>query len=662
MTSFMAKLNWYRRRLQMMSVPEVLFRTGRMLKTWQERWMSVPPVPPPQPRPVAVYRFPDARHLDRTAYERRAQEVLEGRMSVFALTDCQIGQPPQWNRDPLTGTMAPLVFGKHLDYRDERLVGNIKYLWEINRHLQLVWLAQAYYLTGDQRYGEAVVTQLEAWFEQCPYPLGVNWCSALELGIRLINWSLAWQMLGGIDGPLLGAPERQAFTARWLEAIFRHQDFIAGYFSRFSSANNHLIGEASGLFVAASLWPFWPQSRRWRDKAQAILEAQILEQNFADGVNKEQAVAYQQFVLDFAVIADIVGENAGVSFSQAYRDRLVGMLEFVAALMDAGGHLPRFGDDDDGFVVRLDASPGFCPFCSLLTTAAVRYRRRDLLLPACFRRTRTDEKTLWLLGDAAAAAQENQEAVPEPVRRAFPEGGYYILGSQFGTPREVKAVVDCGPLGFRSIAAHGHADALSMVLSLGGRPVLIDPGTYAYHTQPKWRNYFRGTSAHNTIRIDGVDQSVIGGNFMWLYHARSRCEHWYSDEQEDCFIGSHEGYTRLTDAVVHRRRVHYDKATRTFRVEDELVCESRHSIEQFWHFSETCEVILDGCRARVTQGDQTLELILDGRFTVQQYCGDEVLPLGWVSWQFDKKVPCCTLYAKTVIEKSRQFLTRLVCP
>src|SRR5206468_507056 len=81
--------------------------------------------------------------------------------------------------------------------------------------------------------------------------------------------------------------------------------------------------------------------------------------------------------------------------------------------------------------------------------------------------------------------------------------GYYILGADFDTPNEIRAVVDAGPLGYTAIAAHGHADALSFTLSVGGSEFLIDPGTCAYHTQERWRQYFRGTAAHNTLRVDG---------------------------------------------------------------------------------------------------------------------------------------------------------------
>src|SRR4029077_15759000 len=89
-----------------------------------------------------------------------------------------------------------------------------------------------------------------------------------------------------------------------------------------------------------------------------------------------------------------------------------------------------------------------------------------------------------------------------PVRRVFPEGGYYILGCDFETENEIRLTADAGALGYQSIAAHGHADALAFTLSVGGREFLVDPGTYAYHTQESRREYFPRTVAHKTVRID----------------------------------------------------------------------------------------------------------------------------------------------------------------
>src|SRR5579859_4471976 len=78
------------------------------------------------------------RKFDVGRYRRAADRVLEGRFDVFSLRDLPLGFPPRWNVDPRTGIQAPLVFGKELNYRDPGVAGDVKYLWEVNRHLELV--------------------------------------------------------------------------------------------------------------------------------------------------------------------------------------------------------------------------------------------------------------------------------------------------------------------------------------------------------------------------------------------------------------------------------------------------------------------------------------------------------------------------------------------
>src|SRR6185436_12997679 len=212
--------------------------------------------------------------------------IAAGRLDVFAMRDVELGSPPRWNRDPKTGIEAPLAFGKTLNYRDPRRVGDIKYLWEPNRHLHLVTLAQAYALTADPRYFEVLRQHLESWFDACPYGKGPNWASALEPAIRLLNWAVAWQLLGGAASPVFADGRGAPLLRRWLESVNEHAHFVRGHFSLHSSANNHLIGEVTGLFVAAVTWPSLPRSPDWLATAQAVLEREALKQNAPDGVNR----------------------------------------------------------------------------------------------------------------------------------------------------------------------------------------------------------------------------------------------------------------------------------------------------------------------------------------------------------------------------------------
>jgi hypothetical protein len=651
---------WYWNRLKCMSIAEMGYRLREKCLSMLQR-MGIGTASTLPHHNLSEPRFDfiaTGNGIRPQLYIEAADEILQGKLHIFAL-DHLFKPTPTWNQDPKTKIIAPLGFSKMLDYRDESIVGDIKYLWEINRHLHLVTLAQAYRLTNDQRYIQGLQRHLESWFDQCPYLQGPNWSNSLELAIRLINWSIAWQLIGGLDSVLFSTDDGKRFRDRWLGIIYQHMYLIRGYYSRFSSANNHLIGEAAGLFIGAVTWPYWHKTREWSTNAQDILEREALLQNASDGVNREQAVSYQQFVLDFLLIAALAGKSNNRIFSNKYWKRIETMLDFLASIMDADGNVPMIGDADDGYVTHLSREQSFCPYHSLLATGAVLFDRSDFKVKAA----PLDDKTRWLLG-ARADPDFNtlrQDARVLPVRRAFTEGGYYILGCDFEGEREIKLIIDAGPLGYLNLAAHGHADALALWLSVGGREFLIDPGTYAYHTQKAWRDYFRGTSAHNTITVDGVNQSVIGGNFMWLRHAQVKCEVWEPGEYQDRFVGKHTGYQRLPDPVTHRRTAVFDKKTRIIEITDDLLCSGEHVAEAYWHFAETCEVALerDGSVLAVN-GEHKIRLICSESGVKVELRRGKTSPIdGWVSRQFDAKSETTTVVWRSAISGDTQFRTKI---
>lgn len=599
--------------------------------------------------------------VDSARYLAAADRIAAGRFDLFALQDAELGSPPHWNRDPKTGIEAPLSFGKLLDYRNPRCVGDIKYLWELNRHHHIVTLAQAYALSGDPRYGRNIMQHLESWTDACPYRMGPNWSSALEVGIRLINWSAAWQFLGGVSSPLFRNNSGAHFRRRWLDAVFRHAEFICGHFSLYSSANNHLLGEAAALFIAAQTWPNWPQMNNWLAQAKDILEREILLQNSADGVNREQAVSYQRFGLDLLLLPLLAGRANGTRFSAAFESRIEAMIEYLASIMDAGGNVPMIGDADDGFAVKLAASGDFCCYRSLLATGAVLFKRADFKAKAGM----LDDKTRWLFGAGADTAFQELVADGEriPIRQAFLEGGYYILGCDFESAKEIRLVVDAGPLGYQTIAAHGHADALSFTLSVGGIEFLIDPGTYAYHTQSVWRDYFRGTGAHNTLRIDGMNQSQSGGNFMWVRKANAGCSLWASSAECDLFEGWHDGYTHLRDPVMHWRRIVFDKFARRVFIADRLQMSGTHEVELFFHSSELCRInpVADGYSLTLNDRSLFLRLPQIPSAASQVYTGSVDPIFGWVSRRFDSKGPAPTIVWKARLTGNSVLRSEIVC-
>jgi hypothetical protein len=269
----------------------------------------------------------------------------------------------------------------------------------------------------------------------------------------------------------------------------------------------------------------------------------------------------------------------------------------------------------------------------------VLFRRGDFKLKA----GALDDRARWLLGPGAEArfAALDSELTRLPARQAFPEGGYFVVGCELGSEAEIRAVVDAGPLGYRA-AMHAHADALSFTLSAGGREFLVDPGGCSSYGHPAWRQYFRGTAAHNTVRVDGVDQSEPGGPSRWLHKARAACSLWLSSASKDTFEGWHDGYMRLADPVKHRRLVELDKKARRLVIEDRLEMEEDHEIELFFHCAEGCNVTLvEGGVAL----DSVLKILLPNaeNSAVQLYRGSLAPIAGWIAGAGESRRPATTI-------------------
>ena len=651
------KVGWYWNRLRRMSGAEIAYRFAKTAQAAAEArgLLGRPAVPAARAEGEPWQLEWDPQAFEAAVYRARADAILEGRIGLLSYRDVEVGASPEWNRNPISGECAPLSYGKTFDYRDATRIGDIKYLWVLNRHHQWVSVAQAFFLTGEDRYLAYIGGQLRSWIDQVPHLRGPNWTSSLELAIRLMNWSFVWQLIGGNQSRLWEEGEGQALRDDWLRSIFLHCHFIRGHLSRFSSANNHLLGELAGLVVAARTWPYWEAVLHSARRARKELIRESLLQNAPDGVNREQSVFYQCFVLDLLLAAGLAEADGPAPMPAEWWQRIERMLEYLAAVTDVGGNVPMIGDADGGAVLDLDPAAVAPESEPLLAVGARLFRRADFAAKV----HRPSDKPAWLLGTRPRGEALSQSVTAEP-RRVFAHGGYFLLGDAFESREEVRLLIDAGPLGYRSIAAHGHADALSLWLSVGGREVLIDPGTYAYQAHPEWRRYFRGTAAHNTVSIDGMDQAVNGGKFMWLTGYQAECTRFAPGEREDVFVGRHDGYRRLADPVVHERSVRYEKDARRIVVEDTLHCQEVHTVRRHWHVAEglAVHVLPRGCRAE-DAGMSTEIRVLDAASELHLARGEERPACGWVSRRFNEKQPTNTLVCTDRIEGTTCLVTEI---
>jgi hypothetical protein len=561
-----------------------------------------------------------------------ARQLVDGELYVFERAVPMPGGVPDWNTDPVTGTRIDTTFGLSIDFRHLGKDVDIKFLWEVNRHLWWVPLAQNYALSGDRGCLARLGQLLDSWLDACPYAQGANWSSPVEHGIRLINWCLVWHFIGASNSPMFEGEGGSRLLNRWLESIYQHMRFASDNYSYYSSADNHLIGEAAGVFVASHTWDRWSQSRRLRRNAKEILEREALLQFSRDGVNLEQASCYHKFSLQFLIAAGLCGRANGDDFSAEFWSRIEAAMTFLASMMDCRGHVPPIGDSDDGEVWRLGHGTDFNSYQSMVAIGAALFNRRDLQAKAESACAGPDPQVPWLAGLVSPPADASAMRLL-PTR--FDLGGYLILGDALHTPGEFRVTVDCGPLGYNRIAGHGHADALSVLVSWGGVPLLVDPGTYCYNAAPEFRHYFRGTHAHNTLVVDGCDQSEYGASFLWLRDVD--CSVTSELEAKRYSVhASHNGYRRLADPVIHHRRVTMKDEHGPLMIEDWIEATTAHDVELLWHAAPGAR--LAQCSSgewRLETSGRSVSLAFDGPdFEATLIEGRELPPQGWVSSRF----------------------------
>lgn len=669
----MQSLNWYIRRLQSMSPAEVGWRAKSGLRDIIDRiriplgvclpgnagaaiedrrfapGFSVSDVEPGEWASLPPDRI-ESRWLERL--RDRAEKILRNRLGLFHPQDCDLGDPIDWNRDHEFGIRPPMRIASSIDYRNFRVTGDAKNVWEPNRHHHLVVLGRACRASGDCRYAEAVIGHIDSWVRQCPFGMGMNWRSPLELAIRLINWVWAIDLIR--DTGLL----TREFLKRLRHVAYLHLWEIRRKYSRGSSANNHLIGEAAGVFIGASYFPEFPNAPRWGEESRAILAHEITAQTYADGFSREHAFGYHLFILQFFLLAGIVARKTGADFPQEYWARLEKMTEFAGAMMEGGGTPGMNGDCDDGYVLDLGSGPG--DVAAVMSTGAVLYGRPD------FKSLSGDfsEQTLWLLGRGSRESYDAIETINIDgtlKSRAFPESGYYLLqAGKRGTRDAVSVVFDCAELGFQSIAAHGHADALSFTMRAFGVYIFVDPGTYDYFSFLPWRDYFRSTRAHNTVMIDGCDQSVMLGPFLWGKRARSHCTKWEVRENGGSVTGEHDGYSRMADPVLHRRTLDLDGVTKGLTIRDEIFGKDSHDMEIRFHLSEDCKLSGErGSLYEIATRNGNVFLELDPQLSVKAIRGSEDPIVGWVSRGYHHKTPCVTIIGSGKCEGNSRFTSRI---
>ena len=603
----LARLKWYAARLAAMSPPEVLhrLRAAGLKRGWRGNnrgWANF--------GETGDGAFPALGNLhQRLASAAPLAGAALARLDAGRL--CGLGRVVDdiigegvWFVDPVSGAPWPGAqsYCFDVDVRSTgRERGDVKFVWEINRLQFLHPLAAEIAAHPTPTRIDQAFTYLERWAAANPPYRGVNWFSGIELAMRMVTLAL---LIAALPAEALTA-ERRIFLRRLVAA---HGFWLHRYPSKYSSANNHLMAEGLGLLLAGILVPDLPHAAEWLAEGRAILEKEAALQIYADGVGGEQSPTYQAFTMEMLAFAALVAQETGTPLAGIVKERLRTGVRFLQALMDDAGGCPKIGDDDEGRVIA--APPDREPRYVASVVAAVAGLCGDSALAPPARDPH--------LRDALFAAPEAAGRAPDGLS-VFATGGYSVA-RHIMRGRSAVLTFDHGPLGYLSLAAHGHADALAVWLSVDDRPVLVDAGTYLYHSGGALRNSLRASPAHNTLVIDGMSQSQPSSAFSWSGRTDARLVEtregeWWS------VTGEHDGYRRHFGAT-HRRNISREPAG--FAVTDALVGSPRAlPVAISYLVAPDCEALHDGDRVHISHaGSPVLQITVPNGFRAQIVRGE----------------------------------------
>jgi uncharacterized heparinase superfamily protein len=599
-----------------MSAREMLHRVWEAEKKLRDR-NNLKLIPPAIDYGTLPY-IPDLREklagleIPSTLLAQWQEQLERARTGRFLLLNREWPDCPRerkWHLDPATSTFWPEgSYCFDINYRHSKDMGDVKYVWELNRLQYLQPIAALACKLGDSGIAKFALSELEDWIDQNPPHQSVAWASGIELALRAVSILIVTT--------LAGEHATSAQRAKIWGTLHAHVLWLERYPSRFSSANNHRVAEGLGLFLIGALCPQFEGAKRFSTRGWNILCESARTQILSDGTGAEQAIGYGAFVAEMLMLGLFIARACGVEAPPDYTERLALTGQWLRWFTDSGGNLPAIGDDDEARVLGAWVKNEHYAR-SVLGCISAMLGRFDLAPPNAEPQLRN-----VLFGMPSTKTDEPAGT------HTFRDGGYTV----FRQERNLLAM-DHGALGYLSIAAHGHADALAIWLHIGGQPVLVDAGTYLYHSGDEWRDYFRGTSAHNTLCLEGAGASIMAGNFNWSHKARVTLLSADDSHAE----AEHDGYVKRFGAL-HRRRL--DRLAGGFCVTDSITGTEARKAEIGFLLHPSLRATREGNSIRVTKNGRLLLKVTHESALAAN------IESGWYSEGFgDKQSTLCIVFA-----------------
>jgi len=589
--------------------------TGRPLETWLRAERSAGRVEraffPLVSRPNEV-KVPWNKQ---TAIEE-ADRILNGELKYFAHKFHQVGFPPNWHKDPVSG--IELDSTKHWSQIPDDSTTDIKFIWEPNRFAFVYTLVRAYAATQDEKYAEAFWGSILDWAEHNPPNTGANWMDGQEIALRLMAWTFGYHAF--INSPS-STPERISqftiFVAAQTERIYKNIDYAI------STRSNHSISEAFGLWLVGLLFPELKDSEKYLSLGRKLLEGEAAAQIFPDGSYSMYSLNYHRFILHIYLYMIRLGELNQSLVSSLIFHAVESSIDYLSQLIDPQtGQMPVYGSNDGALVLPLN-NCDFTDYRPLLQLGWYITKGERL-----FESGEWDEDIFWLCGADSLSLKGRGAGVRlQHQRLSFPHGGTYLLRNT-----NSKALIRCTDFTSRP----SHADQLHMDLWLGDQNIACDAGTYLYSGEGIWRNGLAHTSAHNTVTIDNKDQMTMVSRFTWTNWSKGKV----LKHKENLWQGEHDGYK-----PVSRQRTVMALEDDRWLVVDNLTATEPHHYNLHWLLSDFSYEQMDNS-VLLTLGEMKYKVqtgMTQGNGSFSLVRADRNSTRGWRSRYYGHKEPAISV-------------------
>lgn len=419
-----------------------------------------------------------------------------------------------WHCDPRSSYRWPRNYHADVPIYELPEGVDVKYIWELSRQQYLVTLARDWAYSGSEPSAHLAHDLLLDWIENNPVFEGVNWTSALEVAVRSLSWIWALALTAQWSG------WSESDLRRVRESAIEHAEYLRHHFSFYSSPYNHLIGEASCLYLLACWLERQPEAAVWKKESVTVLREHGPHQFYRDGFCVEQASGYHFFTLGFLTQALIQARRSSDDLS-TLDAVLPKAFTAGASLQQPNGLWPPIGDVDSARSIPIDPEDfwDFSGICALGTVVNKTFRLGSIDNQLS---GRSGEELYLLLGTNGLMRWDQSPVSSARQTMLLPDAGY-VVASGKSRDSEDWLLFDAGPIAHglhrdsTPSVAHGHADALQVLVCLDGLPILADCGISSYSGDRQWVDHFRSSAAHNTIHVDGCPMAQASGRLAWSH-------------------------------------------------------------------------------------------------------------------------------------------------